>query len=715
MKSNRDHIELRIEGMHCVTCERTIRQALKKVPGVHTVHVSFVGASAKIEGDKPLDHEALIQAVASTGYSATVLGRGSEEQIAEGIDRSYWTKVISVILSGIFTLPLFIEMFFEMAGKGAFIPPWMQLVLASIVQFAFGWHFYVGSYYAVKSWSGNMDLLICLGTSAAYLYSAFVFFFDTGGHLYFEASATIITLVLLGRLFEERTKRHTTGAIAALLRLQPKTARVRKGDAWVEVEIREMQLNDTFQVRPGEKVPIDGEVVEGESHVDESMLTGESIPVRKEHGARLFGGTQNKQGVLVGKATAVGESTALANMIRLVKEAQGSRAPIQKLADQVSAVFVPIVIFISLITFAIWWGVTHEFAEALIPAVAVLVIACPCALGMATPTVIMVAAGKGASSGILVKNAEALQEAEKLDAILVDKTGTVTEGKPALTDQSHPEMLPIAASLEDLSEHPLGAAIVEAYEGPMQKVTDFHAAHGKGVMGRIDNTLYRMGSLRWMEEMGMKIDEAIVTPLEESGKTVMALGNGKEILGYFAVADRIRETSAEAVAKLHKRGLDVIMLTGDHKKTAEAIAHEAGIRSFQAEVLPDQKAKVVQEAQRNNRKVGMVGDGVNDAPALATARVGFAMSKGTDIAIESSDITLMHNDLRSVVDAIDLSASTFRKVRQNLFFAFFYNCAGIPLAALGLLNPIIAGAAMALSSITVVGNALLLNRWRPSR
>ncbi|MCH9626721.1 MAG: Copper-exporting P-type ATPase [Chlamydiales bacterium] len=700
-----DKTELKIEGMHCVACEKTIRDSLKKVPGVEDATVSFIAKQAIITGTAL--PEELIKSVQSVGYNAHSVYGTSDEDIEKGEALNFKVQLALVILSALFTLPLFLQMGIN------FVPLWVQFILATVVQFGFGWRFYVGSYWALKTFTGNMDLLIGLGTSAAYFFSAVVFIFALPRHVYFEASASIITLVLLGRLLELCTQRRASGAIKALLKLQPKLARVKQDGEWVMLPIEKIQVGQVFHVRPGEKVPIDGEVVEGESHIDESLLTGESIPVHKEVGGLLIGGTQNQQGSILGRATAIGSDTALSAIIRLVREAQGSRAPIQKLADQISAIFVPIVVSIALLAFALWWGFAHDFTEALINAVAVLVIACPCALGMATPTVIMVATGRGARAGILIKNAEALQRAEKLSILAVDKTGTLTEGRPVLTNviPDKPTVRKLAASLEEHSEHPLARAIVEG--SPVAAVRDFRAIPGKGVEGKIEEKNYQIGSLRWAQERGLIVDDTATGPLESAGKTVVCLSDDTHILGYLAVADTLRPHSKEGIQKIMDLGLEVVMLTGDQEKTAQAIAKEAGISTFKTEILPQDKAENVERLRHSGKGVGMVGDGVNDAPALAAADVGFAMSSGTDIALEASDITLMRNDMRQVAAAIDLSRATFRKVRQNLFFAFFYNCLGIPLAAFGLLNPIIAGAAMALSSLCVVSNSLLLNRWKP--
>lgn len=707
--------ELKIEGMHCVSCERTIAGTIKKVPGVVDVNVSFVSSEAIVQKDKSTDNQELIKAVQDAGYNAFLIKGTTQEQIAKGESKRFKKELVLVILSALLTLPLILQMFLLWFGYPEVTPRWVQFVLATLVQFGFGWRFYVGSYYALKTWTGNMDLLICLGTTAAYLYSTLVFFLGLDKHLYFESSAAIITLILFGRLLEMLTKRRASGALKSLLQLQPKVARVQKEGSWQEMPIEKMAVGDLYQVRPGEKIPIDGVVVEGDSYVDEAMLTGESIPVHKQADEKLFGGTQNGEGFLVGRATAVGAKTALAGIIRLVQEAQNSRAPIQNLADRISAYFVPIVVAISLVTFFLWWGFTQRLDEALINAVAVLVIACPCALGMATPTVVMVASGKGAKSGILIKNAEALQMAEKIQIAAIDKTGTLTEGKPALTDviPDIESIRRIAASLEDLSEHPLAKTIAQSYPKEKEKVTSFEAKPGKGVKGRIGEEEYFIGSVKGLEEWGLKADPAISRPLEQKGKTVVVLCSRQAVLGYFALSDVLRPHAKEGIQKIQDKGISVVMLTGDHQETAESIASQAGIDSFYAGILPHEKAEKVQELKRQGKRVAMVGDGINDAPALAAADVGFSMSTGTDIAMEASDITLMRNDLRSCAHAIDLSRATFRKIRQNLFFAFCYNVLGIPMAAAGLLNPIIAGAAMALSSVCVVTNALLLNRWKP--
>lgn len=673
-------VNLKIEGMHCTSCVPIVEKALKKVPNVANATVNFAASNAVVDINGDLDATLLVKAVAAAGYKAQL-----EQESEQPKKYKFGWSEIEVIISFLLALPIM------------WLPHYLQFAFATLIQFAFGWHFYVGSYYSLKRLSANMDLLIALGTTAAYTFSTVVYFANLSENLYFDSSAWIITLILIGRLIETRSKKRASKAIAALLGLQPKTARVKRDGEFVEIPIKQIEVGDLFQVRPGESVPIDGEVIEGSSHIDESMLTGESRPNRKEVGMQLFGGTLNGQGALVGKATAIGTHTALAGIIKLVQDAQNSRAPVEKLTDYISSIFVPIVLIIAFITFFSWWGVA-DYSIGIINAVAVLVIACPCALGLATPTAIMVGTGKAASAGILIKNAESLQKAEKLKTIAIDKTGTLTIGKPTLTFMEPNSLLPIVASLAELSEHPVARAVLDHYTGDLKKVENFTALAGKGMQGRIEGTNYTVGSPNLMKELGFKT---------EKGATYIA--DDQSILGSFTVEDTLRPHSKKGVALLQKMGLEVIMISGDHDATASQIAHAAGIEKYYAEVLPDQKANVIKDLPN----VGMVGDGINDAPALAAASVGFSMSHGTDIAIESSDITLMQNNICNIADAIDLSKKTFQKVRQNLFFAFVYNCAGIPLAAFGLLNPIIGAAAMAASSLCVIGNSLLLNRWEP--
>ena len=590
------------------------------------------------------------------------------------------------------------------------------------MQLWIGQRFYVSAWHALRGRTANMDVLVALGTSAAYLFSAIVTLLGMHEqHVYFEAGAAVITLVLIGKLLEARAKARTSAAIEQLLRLQPRRARIERGGSIAEVEVDGVRPGDVFHVRAGERVPVDGEVLEGDSEVDESMLTGESLPVEKHPGARVSAGTQNQHGWLRCRATRVGDDTQLAEIVRLVGEAQGTKAPIQRLADRISGLFVPVVLVVAAVTFAAWWAATGELAAALIPAVAVLVISCPCALGLATPTAVIVGSGRGAQSGVLMRNAAALEHAGQIRTLVVDKTGTLTEGRPRIVEivaaGSHDarRVLELAASLEQGSEHPLARAVREHAEATgvsPSAIAGFLAEPGKGVRADIAGDSYRLGSPEWIADQGYAVDSAVVDRLRAAGSSVTALAGPQGVAGYFALADTLRPTSRAAIAQLQTQGIDVVMLTGDNAATAAQIAREAGIHTYRAGVLPQDKAAEIGRL-RSQGSVGMAGDGVNDAPALAAADVSFAIGAGSDIAIEAADVTLMRNDLTGVVDAVSLSRATVRKIRQNLFFAFVYNVLGIPLAAAGLLNPVIAGAAMALSSVSVVTNSLLLRRWKP--
>jgi len=604
------------------------------------------------------------------------------------------------------------------------IPRWWQLALATPVQFWIGRRFYVSAWHALRGGGANMDVLVVLGTTMAWAFSAVVTVFGLPEHVYFEAGAAVITLVLLGKLLEARAKAGTSAALEGLLRLQPKIAHVLRDGATLDVALAQVVAGDVFVVRAGESVPVDGVVRDGASSADESMLTGESRAVAKSSGATVFAGTLNQEGLLSCEATGVGSSTLLAGIVRLVAEAQGSKAPIQRLADQVAGIFVPVVVVIAALTFALTWWLGGDGTRALVNAVAVLVIACPCALGLATPTAIMVGTGRGAQSGILIRNASALEQAGRLQTLIVDKTGTLTEGRPVVTDvvafagASRAEVLRVAASLEQGSTHPLAKAVqaaAAAEEIAAAPLTHFVAVPGKGVQGIVEGTSATslLGSLDFLADHDVDMPRDACAALQASGKTLIAVAADGRVLGLLALADAIRPTSAGAVARLRSAGIDVVMLTGDNAATAQAVATAAGITEFRAGVLPAAKADAVRALKSRGIVTGMVGDGVNDAPALAAADVSFAIGAGSDIAIEAADITLVRSDLDAVVDAILLSRATLAKIRQNLFFAFAYNVLGIPLAAAGLLNPVIAGAAMAASSVSVVGNALLLKRWRP--
>ena len=710
-------VEFAIGGMTCAACSARLEKVLNRQPGMQA-NVNLASERARVRLAGGVGTAAVIAAVAKAGFSAAAVDSQTRErekaeklQVYRSESRRFW---ISVAL----TLPLVGQMLFMFGEHGHMneLPRWLQLALATPVQFWIGWRFYDGAYKSLRGGGANMDVLVALGTSMAWGFSTVVTLLGLDQHVYFEGGAAVITLVLLGKLLEAGAKARTSEAIESLIRLQPKIARVERNGQWVEMPVEALMPGDVFLVRPGESVPVDGAVIDGESQVNEAMLTGESMPVGKRAEDKVFAATTNGQGALRCRATGVGEHTLLAGIIRLVGEAQGSKAPVQRLADQISAIFVPVVCTIALMTLIGWWWYSGEFAEALVNAVAVLVIACPCALGLATPTAIMVGTGQGARAGILVKNVEALERAEKISVLALDKTGTLTCGTPKVTDVvprglDRAAAVQLAAALEQNSEHPLARAIVaESAAVDLPKVQNFKAFPGHGIAGEIDGRLLRLGSPAWL---GVAADP-MVCDLQQSGKTVVALAEGDQLLALLAIADALRPSSPAAVARLRERGIRVVMLTGDNAATAAAIATEAGIDEFRAGILPGDKAAVIAELKADGAVVAMVGDGINDAPALAAADVSFAIGAGSDAAIEAADLTLIRSDLLAVADAIDLSAATLGKIRQNLFFAFIYNVLGIPLAAAGLLNPVVAGAAMAMSSVSVVSNSLLLKRWRPA-
>ncbi|HUW36713.1 MAG TPA: heavy metal translocating P-type ATPase [Rhodocyclaceae bacterium] len=718
----RQTLVLSLSGMTCAACAARIETVLNRLPEVEAT-VNFAAEKAYVRFTPGLtDTDAIIAAVKRAGYSALVSsGEGHAQEKARKLAlyraerRRFW-------FSALLTAPLLVQMALMFGGgHGEVLPRFVQLLFATPVQFWIGRRFYVSAWNALRGGSANMDVLVALGTSMAYFYSLVVTLAGLHQqHVYFEASAMIITLVLLGKILEARAKAGTTAAIEALIRLQPQTAWVERDGQLLEVQVGTLVPGDVFIVRPGESVPVDGEVLEGQSTLVEAMLTGESLPVAKSPGDKLFAATVNGLALLKARATGVGSHTLLAGIIRMVEQAQGSKAPVQRLADKVAAVFVPVVCAVALATFLGWWGFGHDFTQALINAVAVLVIACPCALGLATPTAIMVGTGQGARAGILVKDAQALELAEKIKVLAVDKTGTLTQGKPVVTDlvaqgeHSEQDLLRVAASLEQGASHPLAAAIlVRAAEAglPLSQPAKLTAEAGRGLRGEIDGEPCLLGSPAFLREAGVALDEAALQRLQRSGKSIVAVARDGQALGFMAVADPLRPSSRRAVERLSQLGVAVVMLTGDNAETAAAIAHEAGISRLTAEILPNDKAGAVL-ALKAEGIVGMAGDGINDAPALAAADVGFSMGAGSDVALETAGVTLMKNDLNSVADAIDLSRATLAKIRQNLFFAFIYNVLGIPLAAFGFLNPVIAGTAMALSSVSVVSNSLLLRRWK---
>ena len=717
-------IDLPISGMTCAACAARIEKTLNRLPDVHAA-VNFATEKAHIEYPAgtlaPAD---LIAAIRKAGYDAQEPTDNSDDERKAERLAVYQRDLRLFTISAVLTLPFLALMLYMLTGghHAPWFPPLAQWIVATPVQFWIGRRFYVGAYHALRGGGANMDVLIALGTSMAYFYSAAIVLAGVEGHLYFEAAVSIITLVFLGKLLESRARARASAAIEELVRLQPQTARVERDGVIAEIPVAQLRVGDTFIVRPGDAVPVDGNVIDGRSSIDESLLTGESLPVTKTTGSPVYAATINAQGLLRCTATGVGADTALAGIIKLVEEAQGSKAPIQRLADVIAGVFVPVVVVIAALTFAGWWWYSGSFADALVPAVAVLVIACPCALGLATPTAIMVGSGAGARAGVLIKNAEALELAGHIDTLVVDKTGTLTQGKPAVTDieiigdSTENLLLGVAAALEAGSEHPLAHAILEQARSrgitPVP-VSDFTAVPGKGVQAMLDGKIALLGSPNFIAAEGVTLRDAAVARLQEEGKTVIAVAHDGKALGLIAITDPLRPTSAEAVAALQALGIEVIMLTGDNRRTAEHIAKQTGIHRFEAELLPRDKARIVNSLQQQGRHVGMIGDGVNDAPALAAAQVSFAIGAGSDVALHAADVTLMRSDLLSAVDAVQLSRATFRKIKQNLFFAFFYNVMGIPLAAAGLLNPVIAGAAMAMSSVSVVSNSLLLKRWRP--
>ncbi|GGP25200.1 heavy metal translocating P-type ATPase [Silvimonas amylolytica] len=708
--------QLGLEGMTCAACAARIEKVLNRLPGV-TATVNFATETALIEQPAGVNTtDIMIQAVRKAGYDAHEI-KPEAGQNSRPSDTPIWSWLAPALL----TAPLLWEMLAMTAGWHALMVPRMwQMLLATLVQSGFGWRFYRGAWHTVKGGGANMDVLVALGTTVAWLFSTVVVLQGRDDlPVYFEASAVVITLVCLGKWLEARAKHRASQAMSELMQLQPRDARVERGGMLLEVPVDQLKAGEIVIVRHGDAVPVDGEVISGEAVVDESMLTGESVPVPKSAGSLVFAATRNHDGMLRIRATGVGQHTQLAEIVRLVAAAQGSKAPIQRLADQIAAVFVPVVLLIALGTFVVTWWLAG-FTPAMLNAVAVLVIACPCALGLATPSAVMVGVGRGAHLGLLFRNAAALEHAAHLDTLVVDKTGTLTEGKPgvrsvrALTEEVDAHTLvQWAASLEAGSEHPLAKALLDEAakrQLPLLDVTGFAVIAGQGVVGALpDGSTLRVGRVDWAGD----VDEDMIPARPD--ETLIGIGRDQKLIGLVALADTVRATSRAAVAALQAQGINVIMLTGDNQTAAHWVAQETGIKTVHAEVLPADKAQVIRTLGAHNKRVAMVGDGVNDAPALALADVSYAMGAGSNVAIETADITLMRNDLMAVAHSVALARATLRKIRQNLFFAFVYNTLGIPLAMFGLLNPAIAGAAMALSSVSVVSNALMLRRWQATR
>ena len=747
-----ENTTLKLRGMSCASCAGNIENVIRSVPGVEVCNVNFGAEQATVTYDSNKTDVAAIQdAVDAAGYSALPMQDDvlAPEDDAERRERQAENRKLTrkVWVSGIISAVIVIGSLPVMTGLPIpFIPmwlhdPWLQLVLTTPVLFWAGRSFYINAWKALKRHTATMDTLVAIGTGAAYLYSLFPTFFPQWfisqglkPDVYFEAASVIIALLLLGRLLENRAKGQTSEAIRSLMGLQAKTARVIRNGREVDIPIAQVIFGDVIIVRPGEKIPVDGEIIDGSSTIDEAMVTGESVPVKKQPGDEVIGATINKTGSFKFRATRVGKDTFLAQIVKLVQQAQGSKAPIQRLADQVTGWFVPVVIAIAIATFIIWYNIMGNVTMALITTVGVLIIACPCALGLATPTSIMVGTGKGAENGILIKGADSLELAHKLQTVVLDKTGTITQGKPTVTDfvtvkgtanGNELKLLRLAASVERNSEHPLAEAVVQYAQSQGVELTDsqeFEAIAGSGVQGYVSNQWVQIGTNRWMNEL--LIDTSSLQQqwerLEYLGKTVIWIAVNGKVEGIMGIANAVKPSSVVAIRALQKMGLSVVMLTGDNRRTAEVIAREVGIQRVFAEVRPDQKAATVEKLQSEGKIVAMVGDGINDAPALAQADVGMAIGTGTDVAIAASDITLISGDLQGIVTAIQLSRATIRNIKQNLFFAFIYNVAGIPIAAgilfpfFGwLLNPIIAGAAMAFSSVSVVTNALRLRNFQP--
>ena len=716
-------VDLAIGGMTCASCAMRVEKALNKVAGVESATVNLATERAHVSFSDETSAAELRNAVVNAGYEATVIGKDGGRTPGAESKAMGWKIVVAAILS----FPLFLPMLLNPAGFHWALPGWMQWLIATPVQIWLGAGFYQSGWKAAVNRSGNMDLLVSIGTTSAYLLSVYLLF-NGAEHLYFEASSVVITLVLLGKWLESRAKRKTTEAIRALQALKPDTARVRREGVETDIPLAKVIVGDLVVVRPGERIPVDAEVAEGRSHVDEALISGESKPVIKEAGQTVTGGAVNLDGQLLVRTTAIGAETTLSRIIRLVENAQTAKPEIQRLVDRVSAIFVPVVLGIALVTFVGWIGYSGDWEQAILSAVAVLVIACPCALGLATPTAIMAGTGVAAKYGILIKDANALEHAHRVDTVVFDKTGTLTEGKPVLTNIMgvgipDEELVQIAAALETGSIHPLAKAVLDCANRLAIQVpaaTEHRDFPGNGLRATVNSRTVYLGNEHWMRELGVSMQsiQSAAQRLQKEGKTISWLAveeNGSnKLYGLLAFGDALKSSSAFAVSRLHDLGIRTVLLTGDNRVSAEMVGDALRLTKILAEQTPQSKAQAISDLRQGNRVIAMVGDGINDAPALALADVSFAMSSGTDVAMHTADITLMRADPGLVGDTIEISRKTYRKIKQNLFWAFIYNLIGIPLAALGLLNPVIAGAAMAMSSVSVVTNSLTLRRWKPS-
>lgn len=719
--------ELDVLGMTCAACSTRVEKILNRTDGVSQANVNLTTEQANIAYNPEVTTpEALIARIQNIGYDAQLKATAGDKvsQKSKELKR----KRLKLIISAILSLPLLLTMFvhlFNLPMPAILMNPYFQLTLATIVQFGIGWQFYIGAYKSLRSGSANMDVLVALGTSAAYFYSLFetikwIVQPQITPHLYFETSAVLITLILLGKYLEARAKSQTTNALSTLLNLQAKEARVIRNGTTQMIPLKEVVVGDHLIVKPGEKIPVDGLVIKGTTSIDTSMITGESMPVTKFENDEVIGSTMNKNGVITMEATKVGKDTALSSIVQVVEQAQGSKAPIQRLADTISGYFVPIVVAIAILTFIVWITLVQvgQIEPALVASIAVLVIACPCALGLATPTSIMVGTGKAAEHGILFKGGSYIEHTHNINTIVLDKTGTITKGTPEVTDFTGSNTtLHLLASAEQGSEHPLAEAIVtyaQQHEITLSQPETFEALPGKGIVATVDNHTILIGNRQLMDQYDVDISMANNTMqnYEDAGKTTMLIAINKEYSGLIAVADTVKATAQQAIELLHQQNIEVVMLTGDNQRTAHAIAQQVGIDTVIADVVPEEKAAVIESLQQQNKKVAMVGDGINDAPALVTADIGIAIGTGTEVAIEAADITILGGDLLLLPKALYTSKATIRNIRQNLFWAFGYNVAGIPIAALGLLAPWVAGAAMALSSVSVVTNALRLKRMK---